>query len=120
MLLSNSILCDKPYMDSTDTRQAARDSLEMAGVVFGGKKALREMPVIVNLINSLSPLQYSAEMVGAILELVPYRQPLLIANMIMGGTSGPVTLPELLDLMNAEILAGLVLAQFAVTRRKNG
>jgi trimethylamine---corrinoid protein Co-methyltransferase len=51
---------------------------------------------------------------------VPYRQPLLIANMIMGGTSGPVTLPELLDLMNAEILAGLVLAQFAVTRRKNG
>jgi trimethylamine---corrinoid protein Co-methyltransferase len=64
MLLSNSILCDKPYMDSTDTRQAARDSLEMAGVVFGGKKALREMPVIVNLINSLSPLQYSAEMVG--------------------------------------------------------
>ena len=34
----------------------------------------------------------------------------LIANMIMGGTSGPVTLPELLVQMNAEILAGIVLA----------
>jgi trimethylamine---corrinoid protein Co-methyltransferase len=113
MLLSNIVLCDKPYMGSTDTRQATRDSLEMAGMVFGGKEALREMPVIVNLINSLSPLQYSAEMAGAILELAPYRQPLLIANMIMGGTSGPVTLPELLVLMNAEILAGLVLAQLA-------
>jgi len=113
MMLSNIVLCDRPFMGSPDSRRAARDCLEMAGIAFGGKDALAQMPVTVSLINSLSPLQYSSEMVGAVLELARYRQPLLIANLIMGGTSGPVTLPELLVLMNAEILAGLVLAQLA-------
>lgn len=111
MLLSNIVLCDKPFMGSSDSRQAARDCIEMAGMAFGGKDALMKNPVTVSLINALSPLQYSSEMAGAILELARYRQGLLIANMIMGGTSGPVTLPELLVLMNAEILAGIVLAQ---------
>jgi len=113
MLLSNMLLCDKPFMGSPDSRQAARDCLEMAGMAFGGKDFLREQPVMVSLINSLSPLQYSEEMTGALMELAGCRQPMVIANMIMGGTSGPVTLPELLVLMNAEILAGLVLAQLA-------
>ena len=113
MLLSNLLLCDKAFMGCSDSREAARDCLEMAGIVFGGKDALRDKPVMVSLINSLSPLQYSSEMAGALMELASCRQPLLIANMIMGGTSGPVTLPELLVLMNAEILAGIVLAQLA-------
>ncbi len=113
MLLSNIMLCDKPFMGSTDSRHAARDSIEMAGIVFGGKQKLKNMPVMVCLINPLSPLQYSAEMAGAMLELARYRQPLVIANMIMAGTSGPVGLVSLLALMNAEILAGMVLAQLA-------
>lgn len=111
MQLSNIVLCDKPYMGSPDSRQAAQDCLQMAGIAFGGLKKLSDMPVTVSLINSLSPLQYSAEMAGAMIELARHRQPLLIANMIMGGTSGPVTLPELIVLMNVEILSGIVLAQ---------
>ena len=42
-----------------------------------------------------------------------WGQPLVITNMVMAGSSGPVSLPELLALANAEILAGLVLAQLA-------
>lgn len=110
MLFSNIILCDKPYMGSTDTRQAARDSIELAGLVFGGKEKLKKMPVMVGLINPLSPLQFADEMAGSIIEYSRYRQPIIL-NMIMGGTSGPVQLPGLLALMNAEILAGLVLSQ---------
>ena len=113
MLLSNILLCDKPFMGSTDSRQAARDTVEMAAMMVGGKDKLTENPVTVSLINSLSPLQYASEMAGAILELARFRQPLLIANMIMGGTSGPITIPDLLVLMNAEILSGIVLAQLA-------
>lgn len=113
MLLSGIVHCDRPFMGSPDSRQAAQDCIEMAAIAFGGKDVLMDMPVTVSLINSLSPLQYSSEMAGALLELARYRQPLLIANLIMGGTSGPVTLPELLVLMNAEILAGLVLTQLA-------
>ena len=111
MLFSNVILCDKPYMCSTDTKETAKDSIEMAGIVFGGKDKLTDIPVMVGLINSLSPLQYAKEMAGSLVELARYRQPVIIANMIMGGNSGPIKLPGLLALMNAEILAGLVLAQ---------
>jgi len=68
---------------------------------------------MVSLINSLSPLQYSEEMAGSLIELARYRQPLVIANMIMAGASGPVRLGGLLALMNAEILAGITLAQLA-------
>ena len=111
MLLSNILLCDKPYMGSTDTKQAARDSLEMAVMIFGGREKLIQMPVMVGLINPLSPLQYSAAMAGSIIEYARFRQPLVILDMIMAGTSGPVKLPGLFVLMNAEILAGIVLAQ---------
>ena len=111
MLLSNMFLCDKPYMGSTDTKQAARDSIEMSGMIFGGKEKLKEMPVMVGLINPLSPLQFSEPMAGAIIEYARFRQPLVILNMIMAGTSGPIKLPGLFVLMNAEILAGIVLAQ---------
>jgi trimethylamine--corrinoid protein Co-methyltransferase len=113
MLFSNIVLCDKPFMGSTDTREAARDSVEMAGLVFGGKEKFKEMPVMAGLINPFSPLRYTEEMAGSILEFARYRQPLIIVNMIMAGTSGPIQLPGLLALMNAEILAGLVLSQLA-------
>lgn len=113
MLFSNITLSDKPYMGSTDSRQAARDSIEMAAILFGSKERLQEMPVMVSLINSLSPLQYAEEMAGSIIEMARHHQPMVIANMIMAGTSGPVSLPGLLVLMNAEILAGITLAQLA-------
>ena len=106
-------LRDKPFIGSTDTRQAAKDTIEMAGILFGGKEKLKEMPVVVGLVNPLSPLQFADEMAGSIIEYARYRQPVIIANMIMAGTSGPVKLPGLLALMNAEILAGLVLVQLA-------
>ncbi len=113
MLFSNIILCDKPSMGSTDTIEAAEDSIAMASIVFGGREKLKEKPVIVGLINPLSPLQFAEEMAGSILVYAHNRQPIIIANMIMAGTSGPISLPGLLTLMNAEILAGLTLAQLA-------
>lgn len=113
MLFSNIILCDKPFMGSTDTIEAADDSMEMASIVFGGREQLKEKPVIAGLINPLSPLQFAEEMAGSILIYARHYQPLIIANMIMAGTSGPLALPGLLTLMNAEILAGLTLAQLA-------
>jgi trimethylamine---corrinoid protein Co-methyltransferase len=113
MLFSNITLCDKPFMGSTDTIKAAKDSIEMAGIVFNGQEQLKEKPVIVGLINPLSPLQFAEEMAGSILVYARHRQPIIIANMIMAGTSGPISLPGLLTLMNVEILAGLTLAQLA-------
>ena len=36
MLKSNIVLCDKPFLGSSVSRQAAIDSIEMAGIAWGG------------------------------------------------------------------------------------
>lgn len=47
-------------------------------------------------------------MAGAIMTYAAHWQPLIILNMILAGSSGPIQLPGLLALMNAEIMGGLV------------
>lgn len=112
MLFSNIALCDKPFMGSPLSKAAARDCVEMAAIVWGGHDKLRSVgPVTVSLINSLSPLQFSDEMAGSLIELARANQACVIASLIMAGSSGPVTLAGVLALQTAEILAGITLAQ---------
>jgi trimethylamine--corrinoid protein Co-methyltransferase len=113
MLLANITMCDKAYVGSSTFRQAARDCLEMAAILRGGKENLRRQPAMATAINPTSPLKYSAEEAESIIDMANLRQPLVITNLVMAGTSGPVSLPGLLAQANAEILAGLVLAQLA-------
>jgi trimethylamine--corrinoid protein Co-methyltransferase len=105
------LLCDKPFMGSPVSRQGAIDGIEMAGILWGGKENITDKTVSVSLINSLSPLQFSDEMAGALIELARHNQACVIASLIMAGGSGPVTLDGVLALQNAEILAGITLAQ---------
>ncbi|MDJ0783124.1 MAG: trimethylamine methyltransferase family protein, partial [Desulfosarcinaceae bacterium] len=112
MLLSSITLCDKPFMGSPLSKGAARDCVEMAAIIWGGRDRLQEVgPVTVSLINSLSPLQFSDEMAGSLIELARGNQACIIASLIMAGSSGPVTLAGVLALQTAEILAGVTLAQ---------
>ena len=112
MLYSSIVLCDKPFMGSPVSKAGTLDCIEMCGMVWGGKEKLKEMsPVTVSLINSLSPLQFSDEMAGSLIELARNGQAFVVASLIMAGASGPVTLSGVLTLQNAEILAGLTLAQ---------
>ncbi len=109
--LSNMLLCDKPFMGSPVSRQGALDGIEMAAILWGGKENIMDKTVSVSLINSLSPLQFSDEMAGALIELARHNQACVVASLIMAGGSGPVTLDGVLALQNAEILAGITLAQ---------
>jgi trimethylamine--corrinoid protein Co-methyltransferase len=111
MMLSNILLCDKPFMCSTASEAAAEDSLEMAAIVFGGRKNIQDQPVVIGLINSLSPRQFGKNMTGSLIALARCSQPCVIASVIMAGLSGPVNLAGALALQNAEVLAGLTLAQ---------
>jgi trimethylamine--corrinoid protein Co-methyltransferase len=112
MMFSSIILCDKPFMGSPVSRQGARDCIEMASIIWGGEDKLAATgPVCVSLINSLSPLQFSDEMAGSLIDLARANQACVIASLIMAGSSGPVTLSGVLALQNAEILAGITLAQ---------
>jgi len=111
MLFSNITLCDKPFMGSPVSKRGALDTIEMAAIVWGGKEKLEDMPVTVSLIDPLSPLRFSEEMAGSLIELARYGQACIVSPLIMAGSSGPVTLPGVVALQNAEILAGLALAQ---------
>ena len=111
MIYSNIVWCDKPFLGSSISRPAAEDSIEMAGMVWGGKENIQEKPVMMAIISSLSPLQYSTEMAGALIEYARHGQANMIGLLMMAGATGPVTLPGLLALQNAEMLAGITLAQ---------
>jgi len=111
MLFADMVLCDKTYVGTAMSRQATKDGLEMAAIVCEGRENLKRRPVMATIVHAMSPLKYSGEEAEAIIAMARMRQPLVITNMVMAGTSGPISLPGLLALANAEILAGLVLAQ---------
>lgn len=82
--------------------------MEMAAILFGGQP---ERPVTIGLINPLSPLGYSDEMIEALIAYARARQPVIIATMVLAGSTGPITLAGVLAQQNAEILAGITLVQ---------
>ena len=113
MVLSNLIYSDKAFMGCQTNREIAKDLVEMLAIAFcdGDKAKLKEKCYSVSLINSLTPLQFSDEMAGALMETAAAGQAVIVANMAIGGTSAPVTLGGMMALINAEVLAGIVLAQ---------
>ncbi|KLU62728.1 trimethylamine methyltransferase (MTTB) [Peptococcaceae bacterium CEB3] len=106
--LSNS---DKPFMGSATGAEHARDSLAMAATLFEDDDERPSRPVMITLINSLTPLMYDARMAGALMEYATAGQPLIIASLGMAGSTMPATLASVLSLQNAEVLAGITLAQ---------
>jgi trimethylamine--corrinoid protein Co-methyltransferase len=83
-VFSNLVLCDKPCLGSSVSRQAAIDSIEMAAIAWGGKEKIKNRPVIMGIISSLSPLQYSAEMAGALIEYARHGQVSMLALLMPG------------------------------------
>lgn len=113
MLLATLTLCDKAFVGAAMSRQAAADCLEMAAIARGGRDRLKGTPAMATIVNVASPLRYAGEKAETIIDMARMGQPLVITNLVMAGASGPISLPGLLALANAEILAGVALAQLA-------
>ena len=111
MMLSTLILSDKPFIGCSISRQAAIDSLEMAGIVWGGKSKIENMPVMVGNISGRSPFQFSKEMIGGLIEYAKCGQPCMIKSSGMRGASVPIKLPGSIVVQNAMILAAVTLSQ---------
>ena len=109
MLRAHMLHSDKPFIGSAEGEAGARHTMEMAEILYDEK--IGERPVTITLINSLSPLGYSDEMLRALLVYAEHRQPVVIAALAMAGSTGPITLAGLLAMQNAELLAGVVLTQ---------
>lgn len=88
--------------------QVATDVLE---ILHG--ETWHERPRLWSVINTTSPLQFSAEAAQVLLRLARLGQPVLVAVCAMGGTTAPITLAGLLAVQHAELLVGLVLTQSA-------
>jgi trimethylamine--corrinoid protein Co-methyltransferase len=109
MLYAHMVHSDKPFIGSAAGATGARDTMKMASILFG--EDLHDKPVTISLINSLTPLGYSAEMIEALMAYAQWRQPVVIAALAMAGSTSPVTLAGTLAVQNAELLAGVTLSQ---------
>jgi trimethylamine--corrinoid protein Co-methyltransferase len=108
MVQAHMLYSDKAFIGSGEGKTGAQHTLEMARILFGGD--LKEY-VTLGLISALSPLSYAGDMLEAVLAYARANQPLMFANLVMAGSTGPISLPGVIAQQNAELLAGIVLAQ---------
>lgn len=107
LLLATLTLTDKPIMGSSASEVAAQDSLKLAQMIW----EKLDRPVMISLIDSLSPLQYAPESVEALMVFAAAGQPLIIHSACTLGSTGPITVAGSLVISNATTLAGVCLAQ---------
>ncbi|WP_094604073.1 Glycine betaine methyltransferase [Sporomusa silvacetica DSM 10669] len=111
MTYSSITLSDKCFMGSASGYDKAQDNIEMAAILFGGKDVIKEKPALICLINSVTPLKYDDRMLGALMAYAQSGQAMVIASLVMAGSTGPATMAGALALQNAEVLAGITLTQ---------
>ncbi len=111
MLYTSVKFADKCFMGSTMGARAARESLQMAAIVFGSCAESASKSVIFGIVGALTPLKYDARMLEALMEYAAAGQPQIIASLAIAGATGPVTMAGNLALQNAEVMAGIVLTQ---------
>src|SRR6266545_4265238 len=98
-------LSDKPFMGSVTHPDRARDTVEMARIVFAAERMESEC-VILSLINANSPLVWDATMLGAAKVYAEANQAVLMTPFILAGAMSPATVAGTATQTLAEALAG--------------
>ncbi len=107
ILLATITLTDKPLMGASVSAAAARDSLQLAKMIWMDL----DRPFMLALIDSLSPLQYAHDSIEALMVFAEAGQPVIIHSACTLGLTGPITIAGSLVVSNATTLAGICLAQ---------
>jgi trimethylamine--corrinoid protein Co-methyltransferase len=102
---------EKPLMGGVLGYQEAKDCIELMAIVHGGIDAIKARPVMASIPCALTPLSYDDKMAGAIIAYAEYGQPQLVNSLSIAGATNLATIAGAIALQNAEILAGIVLAQ---------
>ena len=112
MMLASMRYSDKPFMGGAIGAEAARETIEMAAILFGcSENALVEKMPMISILCTRTPLAYDDRMLGAIMEYARAGMPQLISSLSIAGATSPVTMEGTLVVQNAEVLAGIVLTQ---------
>ncbi len=110
MQLALATLTDKPFQGSQISEGAARDSLEMAALLFG-EEALRQRPHLYTVINANSPLRYDDRMIGSLIPYAEAGQVVVVTPFLLMGAMAPASIPAALVQQLAEVFAGVALVQ---------
>ncbi|MGH2408304.1 MAG: trimethylamine methyltransferase family protein [Candidatus Limnocylindrales bacterium] len=110
MVYSHIRWSDKPFMGSVTHPDRARDSVEMARLVFGAD-FVRDNTVLISLINANSPLVWDTSMLGSLRVYAEANQATLITPFILAGAMSPVTAAAVCAQTLAESLGGMTLVQ---------
>ncbi|WP_299148253.1 trimethylamine methyltransferase family protein [uncultured Tateyamaria sp.] len=110
MLHAHMTLSDKPFMGSVTEPSRARDSVEMAEILFG-KDFVADNTVMTSLININSPMTFDDVMMGALEVYAQANQACIISPFIVGGAMAPVSVAGTLTQVFAEVLAGIAYSQ---------
>jgi trimethylamine--corrinoid protein Co-methyltransferase len=111
MVYSHMRWTDKPFMGSVIAAESARDTIEMAAILFGGRGNIEKTPAVISLINVNSPLRYDDRMLGALFEYSDAGQPVIVTPFLMAGAMSPMGLAGSVAQQTAEALAGIALVQ---------
>ena len=103
----------KHFMAMVMGAAPARRAIEMATVLAGSREALRERPVLSDLICSIAPLAHDHDGIEAALVFAEAGIPVGLLAMPTLGTTAPATSAGALVVGDAEVISGIVLLQLA-------
>lgn len=102
----------KHVTGSLYTIEGAKDVIEIASLIKGGKEKLRQEPIVSFILEMLtSPLKLDEEVFEILKVAVEAGIPVIPASAPMSGSTSPVTLAGTLAQVHAEALFGVVTAQ---------
>jgi trimethylamine--corrinoid protein Co-methyltransferase len=118
MVYALATLTDKLFMGNVVSGVNARDTIEMASILFGdgrgrehGRARIEETPATISLINCNSPLRWDDRMLEAQFEYSAANQAVVLTPFILMGAMSPVTIPAALVQQITEALSGIALSQ---------
>jgi len=110
MMLAHLTFSSKPFMGSVTSPDRARDSIEMAQMVFG-RDFMNQNAVMQANINVNSPLVYDDTMSSALRIYAKANQCVCVSPAIFAGAMGPLSPAAVAAQTLAEAMVGIALAQ---------
>ncbi|XKH59062.1 trimethylamine methyltransferase family protein [Halomonas sediminis] len=115
MLYAHMKYSDKCFMGSVTHPDRARDTVEMAKILFGDRwideDTGRPRTCVINLINANSPMTFDDTMLGAAKVYARSDQACIVTPFILAGAMSPVTVAGTAAQSLAETMAGMAFIQ---------
>jgi trimethylamine--corrinoid protein Co-methyltransferase len=104
-------LTGKPIVHRTLSPERVDAAAALLSAVAGGDDILKDKPNFATLYCPISPGYFTPENIGCMLAWAGHGVPITLLSMAMGGASAPATLLGELVVINADILAWIVVLQ---------